>query len=114
MGNAKKATVDFVVLDNGTVKFTAVPVDVVGNPTNLADGTSTPVWTSADSTTLSVVADTTDTTGLTAIGTPLKLGTSISVSVSAVLPDGVTTVSGDADPVDVVAGPAGSFTVAEQ
>ena len=115
MAAAKKATVDFQVLDNGTVKCVATPVDAMGNPPNppgLPAGSSAPAWKSSDDSAISIALDPADASGLTLIGTPLKLATGITISVSCALADG-TTITGDGDPIDVVAGPAGGFAVSE-
>lgn len=108
----RKAGVDFVVLDNGTVKFTATPVDSVGNPTTLPAGTPPLTWVS-DNAAITLAADPADTSGfaLSQIGTPTALATGVNVTCSTTVASG--TISGAAAPVDVVAGPAGGFTVAE-
>lgn len=126
MAKAAKATIDFQVLDSGKVLFTASVVDAAGNPPNppgLPAGTATPVWTSSDPTILAVASDAAslaaltppivDPTGLTAVGTPVKLGTGVVVSVSAAPPTGAA-LTGSANPVDVEAGPAAALVVAEQ
>jgi hypothetical protein len=112
---AKKATVDFQILDNGTVRFTATPVDSVGNTATLAAGTPPLVWVS-DQPALTLAADPSDTSGfaLSQIGTPTTLATGVNVTCSTTLAGGSGPISGAATPVDVVAGPAGGFTVAEQ
>ena len=126
MAKATKAAVDFQVLDSGKVLFTASVVDAAGNPPNppgLPAGTATPVWTSSDPTILAVASDAAtlaaltppvvDPTGLTAVGTPVALGTGVVVSVSAAPPTGAA-LTGSANPVDVEAGPAAALVVAEQ
>lgn len=112
---AKKATVDFQVLDNGTVKFTATPVDSVGNPATLPAGTPPLTW-SADQAALTLAADPADTSGfaLSQIGTPTALATGVNVSCSTTLAGASASIVGAATPVDIVAGPAGGFAVAEQ
>lgn len=115
-GKISKASVDFQVLDNGTVRFTASPVDGVGNAATLPAGTPALTWVS-DQPALVLSADPNDTSGfaLSQIGTPAgTLATGINVSCSTSLDGGATSITGAATPVDVIAGPAGSFAVAEQ
>lgn len=111
----KKATVDFTVLDNGTVRFTASPVDAVGNPASLPAGTSPLAWVS-DNPALTLAADPADTSGfaLSQIGTPTgALATGINVSCSTTLPGASSPISGAAAPVDVIAGGPTGLTVQE-
>lgn len=114
-GKAGKMKLTFSVLDSGKVAFAARVVDSMGNPPNppgLPSGTSTPAYSSSDSTVLSVATDPSDPTGLKGVGSPLALGTGVVVSISATLPDG-TLITGSADPIDVIAGPGTSFVVDE-
>ncbi len=113
MSKTKGATIDFQLLDNGTVKFTATPVDSVGNSTTLPAGTSPLTWVS-DQPALTLSADPSDTSGfaLSQIGTPTALATGVNVSCSTTL--GGSLITGSATPVDIVAGPASGFAVAEQ
>lgn len=116
MPKVSKATVDFQVLDNGTVKFTASPVDAVNNTATLPAGTPALAWVS-DNAALTLSADPSDTSGfaLSQIGTPSgTLATGVNVTCSTSLDGGATSITGAATPVDVVAGPAGGFAVAEQ
>ena len=112
---AAKATVDFQLLDNGTAKAVATPVDAAGLTTTLPAGSGTPAWSSSDTTTVVATPDPTDPSGLTATvtpATPPKLGTGIVVSVTATLPDG-TSITGSGDPIDVVSGGPTGFSIAE-
>lgn len=110
---AVKAGVDFVIQDNGTVKYTLTPVDAMGNATTLAAGTPAVTATSSDPA-LTLAADPAETSGfsLSWIGTPSALATGVVASFTATQPDG-SVVAGSGDPVDIVAGPAGGFTVTE-
>jgi len=112
MAGTAKAGVDFELLDNGTVRFTAQPVDAVGNNTVLPVGTSPLTWVS-DNTALTLAADPGDTSGfnLSQIGTPTALATGVNVTCSTTV-DG-TTISGTAQPVDIIAGGPVGFTVTE-
>lgn len=111
----KKATIDFQILPNGTVKYTSSPVDPAGLVVALPAGTSVPAGFSSDPSTISVAPDPTDSTGLTFIGTGLKAGTGIVFTISATLPNG-TVITGSAVPVDVEPAPdlPSGFTIAEQ
>ena|SRR5271157_5614230 len=115
MVDTKKATVDFVLLDNGTVKFTASPVDAKGFATTLKAGTPPLSWVS-DNAALTLAADPADTSGfaLSQIGTPTALAVGVNVTCSTTQPGDPGPISGSATPVDIVAGPAGGFAVAEQ
>ena len=110
---AVKAGVDFVIQDNGTVKYTLTPVDAMGNATTLAAGTPAVTATSSDPA-LTLAADPAETSGfsLSWIGTPSALATGVVASFTTTQPDG-SVVAGSGDPVDIVAGPAGGFTVTE-
>lgn len=109
--------VDFQLLDNGSVKFSAQPVDAIGEPATLPAGASTPVWASSDPNLVVVAA----ADGLSAVGTPTAvppatlpaLVSGVVVTVTSTLADGTTTITGSAVPVDIVAGAAGSFAVTE-
>lgn len=111
---ATKAGVDFQIQDNGTVKYTLTPVDALGNAAPLAPGTPAVTATSSDPA-LSLAADPAETSGfsLSWIGTPTALATGVVASFTTTQPDG-SVVAGSGDPVDIVAGPAGAFTVQEQ
>lgn len=113
MAKVVKAGVDFQLLDNGTVKFTATPVDSVGNATSLPAGTAPLVWVS-DQGALALSADPGDGSGfaLSQIGTPSALATGINVSCSTSVNG--STISGAAVPVDIIAGGPTGFSVAEQ
>src|ERR1039458_7027487 len=89
MAKATKATVDFQLLDNGPVKFTANPADSLNNPTTLAAGTTPLAWTS-DNAALTLAADPADTSGfaLSQIGTPTALATGVNVACSTTLAGG--------------------------
>jgi hypothetical protein len=114
MAKAAKAKVDFQLLDNGTVKFTASPVDSVNNATTLPAGTPALAWVS-DNAAITLAADPADTSGfaLSQIGTPTALATGVNVTCSTTLAGGAAPITGAADPVDVIAGPAGGFAVSE-
>lgn len=122
MAKAVKATVDLEIVDNGKgVRYTLTPVDSLGNPVNLPAGTP-PVTgvvtdnTGAASTLLALSVDPADTSGfgLIQIGTPSgALGTGIVATFSTTLPGATSPISQAADPVDVIAGPAGGFLVQE-
>lgn len=101
------------VLDNGTAKATATPVDAAGLPTTLPSGTSTPVWSASDPNVV-INPDPSDTSGLTAIfgpATPPQLVSGFTVSVDAVLPDGTTHITGTSSPNNIVAGGPTGFSV---
>jgi len=110
----KKARLKVVLLDNGTARATATPIDAVGIATTLPSGTSTPVWTSSDPGAV-VTPDAADTTGLSAIitpATPPVLVASFTVTCDAVLPDGSTHITGTSDTNSIVAGGPAGFQVA--
>jgi hypothetical protein len=111
---ATRATLDFVLLDNGTVQFTFTPLDSVGNPTTLPAGTPALTYTSSDPA-LTVAVSPSDTSGfgLVAIGTPTGLATSIVVTGSTTLAGATSPISGSANPVDIVAGGPTGFSVTE-
>jgi hypothetical protein len=115
-GKAVKATVDFQLLDNGTVKFTISPVDSVGNATTLPAGTPPLTAVVSDPTKLTVAADPADTSGfgLSQIGTPTgQLATGITVNFSTTLPGATAPIAADSDAIDVVAGGPTGFKVTE-
>lgn len=115
----RKATVDFQLLDNGTAKATLTPIDAAGNPTSMpalqagqagAPGASVPAWTSSNpAITVAAAAD-----GLSATLTPTSLATGVIITATATLADGVTVLTGSGNPIDVVAGTATAFAIAEQ
>lgn len=110
-----KATVDFQLLDNGTALLTATPVDAAGFPATLPAGTAAATWASSNAG-LTITPVATDPTGLTATAAPAVppvLLTGAVCTISVVLASG-STITGSGAPIDVVSGPAGSFTVAEQ
>ena len=115
---ARKATVDFQLLDNGTARLTATPVDAAGLATKLPDGTPPASWTSSDPG-LVITLDPADPSGLTAIASPatppvLVTGAIPTVTANFTSADGsVKTITGAGAGIDVVAGEAGSFTVQE-
>lgn len=109
-----KATVDFQLQDNGTVKFTAKPVDAKGFAATLPAGTPPLSWVSSDPA-LVLSADPDDNSGfaLSQIGTPAGLATGVVVTGSTTLPGAVEPISGSANPVDIIAGPVSGFAVTE-
>jgi hypothetical protein len=111
MGKVLKASVDFQLFDNGQATVTLTPIDAVGNPTKLPDGTPPPTWTSSDP---AVVVSSVSADGLSAILNPSgTLATGVVITATTTLPNG-TAISGSGDPIDVVAsGPTG-FSIAEQ
>lgn len=115
MSPVKAATVDFQIQDDGTVKFTATPVDHLGNATTLKSGTPPLAWVS-DNPALTLAADPNDQSGfaLSQIGTPTTLATGVNVSCSTTQPGDAAPISGAATPLDIVAGSATALTVAEQ
>ena len=99
------AAVDFTIFENGQATATLTPVDKNGNPTSMPPGASIPTWVSSDpSIIVSASAD-----GLSAL---LTAGTvavdNATITATATLPDGTTTLTGVSDPVDVVPQPPGS------
>jgi hypothetical protein len=106
----RKATVDFQLLDNGTATATLTPVDAAGNPTTMPAGATVPAWTSSSP----GIAITAAADGMSATLTPTGLGTGIIISANSTLSDGVTTLTGSGNPIDVVAGSASAFAIAEQ
>jgi hypothetical protein len=101
-------TLDFQLPDTGTGTATLTPVDAKGNPTTLPAGTSVPTWTSSNvAITVTPAAD-----GMSATLTPTALATGVIIAASATLPNG-TTITGQGDPIDVVAGPAAGFKMVE-
>jgi hypothetical protein len=94
---------DLQILDDGKgVKFTATPVNKAGAPVTLPAGV-VPVWASSNPAALSVAADPSDTTGLTALGTPVSDGLGVVVSLTADLGGGVIIKDDGSDaPIDVV------------
>ena len=106
---------DLQIFDDGKgVKFTATPVNKAGKPVTLPSGV-VPAWASSDSTVLTVAADPTDPTGLTALGTAVSDGTGVVVSLTATLSDGTVIKDDGSDaPIDVVADTqASGFTIQE-
>ena len=102
------------VLDNGTATATATAQDAAGLPATLPTGSGAPAWTSSDpGVTVTPVA--TDATGLTATvapAVPPVLVTGFTISVSCLLADGVTTISGVSSANNIVAGGPTGFQVA--
>ena len=94
---------DLQILDDGKgVKFTATPVNKANNPVTLPAGV-VPVWTSSNPAVLSVTADPSDSTGLTALGTAVSDGTGVVVSLTATLPDNTIIKDDGSDaPIDVI------------
>ena len=94
---------DLQILDDGKgVKFTATPENRAGKPVSLPAGV-TPVWASSDPSVLTVAADPSDTTGLTALGTPVSDGAGIVVSLTADLGGGnIIKDDGSDAPIDVI------------
>lgn len=113
MSDVQNATVDLQVLDSGKVKYVFNPVDAAGNPAALPAGTPALSFTSSDPA-LTVEPDPSDSTGLTAIGTPSgKLATGVVVTGQTTLPGSSTPIGGTAAPVDIVAGGPSGFQVQE-
>ena len=113
MAKAVKAAVDFILKDNGTATATLTPIDAAGLATRLPDGAGVPVWTSSDAgVVVTAAAD-----GLSAVVTPATppvLVTGAVITATSTLADGVTTLTGSGDPIDVVASDAVGFAIAEQ
>lgn len=116
-GKAVGQTVDFQLLDNGTAALTATPTDSFGFATSLPATAAAATWTSSDPG-LVITANASDPTGLTAVASPASppvLLTGAIPTCSCNLGDAAgTVITGSGDPIDVVAGPAGSFAVVEQ
>lgn len=110
---AKFGKMKLDILDNGTAKAVASPVDSVNIPTTLPTGTSTPVWTASDPGVV-IAPDPSDPTGLTALispATPPVLVNAFTVTVDAVLPDGSTHITQTSSPNNVVAGGPTGFQI---
>lgn len=99
------------LVDNGTAKYVATPVDAAGDQVDIPAGSAIPSWASSDDTTIQVTPDTTDASGLTAVGKPLKLGTGVVATITMTTTN--ATVSGSSDPLNVIAGPPTGFVVGE-
>jgi hypothetical protein len=118
MASTRKATVDLQILENGTVKYTATPVDANQQPTTLPSGTPPLTWASSDPD-LVLTSDPADTSGfnLSQIGTAgTTAAAGIVATCSTTLPGASSPITGAAAPVDVVPAPPGSpvgFVVAE-
>lgn len=113
MARAKFGKMKITVLDNGTAKAVASPVDSVGIGTTLPDGSSVPAWTASDPGVV-ISPDASDPTGLTAIfgpASPPALVDAFTVSVDSTLPDGTTHVTGTSESNSIVAGGPTGFTV---
>ena len=111
MAQKRKATVDFQLLDNGTATATITgALDAAGNTVPVPAGTTVPVWTSSNpAITVVAAAD-----GMSAKLTPAAIATGVIITATATLADGVTVLSGSGNPIDVVAGAASQFAIAEQ
>jgi len=115
----KKAAVDFQLLDDGTARLTATALDKKGLATKLPDGIVASWKSSAPGLVITqdLVADPTGLTATAAPSDPPVLVTGAIPTVSAdnvPQEDGTTaTITGDGNPIDIVAGPAGTFVVAE-
>jgi hypothetical protein len=107
---AKSASIDFQLQDNGSANATLTAQDAAGLDTTLPAGTSVPVWTPSDTTVLAVVAAADGMSAVVTPATPPKLATGVTISVSAILPDG-TTISGVSDGIDVVSGGPKGFKI---
>lgn len=123
---AARATGDLQVADNGTFTVTLTFVDSDNVPTSVPAGLAA-TYTPSDATpgpsslTLTPSADTSSAAGsinqttvqaLVAAGTPLPTGLTVSVSATWTGLASPATVTA-APPIDVVAGPAGSFVAAD-
>ncbi len=106
---AKALGVDFQLLDNGTMKATLTVLDAAGLATTWPTGQPI-VWTVSDPGVVATPAD-----GLSAIlapASPPVLVTGVIPTATGTLADGtVITVNGD--PIDVIAGGAAGFQMAE-
>lgn len=114
MATKKFGRMKIDVLDNGTARATATPVDAAGLATSLPSGTSTPTWTASDPGVV-INPDPADPSGLSAIfgpATPPVLVNGFTVSVDAVLPDGTTHITGTSESNNIVAGGPTGFQVA--
>lgn len=99
------AGIDFQFFENGQATASLTPVDASGNATTMPAGSTVPAWVSSDpGITVSPAADGLSAL-LTAGGAPVTAAT---LTVTATLPDGTTTITGTSDPIDVVAQPPGS------
>lgn len=120
MSTVRKASVDFQLLDNGTAKLTATPLDKKGLATKLPAAGIVANWKSSDPGVVITVDLANDPSGLTAIAAPSDPPVLVTGAVPTVTADNVpqddgttATITGDGAPIDVVAGAAGSFVVAE-
>lgn len=113
MAKAVKATVDFQLKDNGTATATLTPIDAAGLSTSMPAGASVPVWASSDPGVV-VTAAADGLSAQVAPATPPVLVTGAVITATATLADGTTTISGQGDPIDVVASDAVGFAIAEQ
>ena len=122
MAKPKAHMVSLEILENGTVRYSAQPVDANGNATSLPAGSPPATWASSDPD-LTLAPDPSDTSGfnLLQIGTA---GTAPATGVVATITDTITnpadgsvsTITGAADPVNIVPAPPGfptAFVVTE-
>jgi len=113
-----KAGVDLQILENGTVKYTATPVDAKGQPTTLPVGTPPLTWVASDPD-LTLASDPADTSGfnLSQIGTAGNVAvTGIVVTCSTTLPGATAPITAAAAAIDIVPAPPGAavgFVVTE-
>lgn len=120
------AAIDFQLLDDGTATVTATPTDSIGELTTLPVGSSVATWSVADSTgvpsnAIVLTPVSSDPTGLSQTISvflptppPVPLPTGLVVSVSVTLADGITSIKGSGNPIDIVPGTATQFVVVEQ
>lgn len=114
MNTNSKAALDFQLLDDGTATATVSFLDSKANPTAAPIGAAPAVFTSSDP-----AISVTPTGPLTASLTPnaLATGVIITATVSVTDPAGIappSTLTGQGNPIDVVAGSATSLAIAEQ
>ena len=115
-GMTTQHLVDFRINDNGTVTYTAVPIDAASNQTTLPAGTPPLEWVASDPASLTLAADPADTSGfnLSQIGTGIKVATGVVTTCSTTLAGATAPISGSAAPLDIEAGGPVGFSVTEQ
>jgi hypothetical protein len=113
MAKVASGKLKFNILDNGTATATLTPVDAAGVAVPWPSDASAITWTSSNPAVVVTPSTTNNLQAAVAPASPPTLATGVVITAQGTLADG-TVVKGDnsADPINVVAGPAGSFVIA--